>query len=48
MNKSEVVGDVAARTGLDQKDAAGVVDAVFEAVIEALDRRKEVRIAGLG
>ena len=48
MNKSEVVGDVAARTRLDRKDAAGAVDAVFEAAIEALGRRKEVRIAGFG
>ncbi|MDE0415810.1 MAG: HU family DNA-binding protein [bacterium] len=41
MNKSEVVGEVAARTGLNRKEAAGAVEAVFEAVTEALARREE-------
>ncbi len=48
MNKAELVGDVAARTGLSRTDAAGAVDAVFEAVTESLGRREEVRIAGFG
>ena len=48
MNKSEIVGEVAARTGLSRTEAGGAVDAVFEAVAEALGRREEVRIAGFG
>ena len=48
MNKSELVGNVAARTALSRTDAASLVDAVFEAVTEALGRREEVRIAGFG
>ena len=48
MNKSDIVGEVAARTGLNRTDAAGAVAAVFEAVTEALGRREEVRIAGFG
>ena len=48
MNRSELVGDVAARTGLSRTDAAAAVDAVFEAVTEALRRREEVRIGGFG
>ena len=48
MKKSDIVGEVAARTGLSRTDAAGAVDAVFEAVTEALARREEVRIAGFG
>ena len=48
MKKSELVGDVTARTGLGRTDAAAAVDAVFEAVTEALGRREEVRIAGFG
>ena len=48
MKKSELVDDVAARTGLSRTDAAAAVDAVFEAVTEALGRREEVRIAGFG
>ncbi len=48
MNKAELVGEVATRTGLNRTDAASAVDAVFEAVTEALGRREEVRIAGFG
>ncbi|MCY3828361.1 MAG: HU family DNA-binding protein [Rhodospirillaceae bacterium] len=48
MNKSDIVSEVAARTGLNRTDAAGAVDAVFEAVSEALGRREDVRIAGFG
>ena len=48
MKKSALVGDVAAPTGLNRTDAAVAVDAVFEAVAEALARREEVRIAGFG
>ena len=48
MNKSDVVGEVAAQTGLSRTDAAGVVDSVFEAVTEALTRRDRIRIAGFG
>ena len=48
MNKSDIVGEVAARTGLSRTDAAGAVDAVFKAINEALGRREEVRIAGSG
>ena len=48
MNKSELVGDVAAGTGLSRPDAASAVDAVFEAVTEALARREEIRVAGFG
>ena len=48
MKKSELVGEVVARTGLSRTDAAGAVDAVFEAVTEALRRREDVRVAGFG
>ena len=51
MKKSDIAAQVADRTGLSRTDAAGAVDAVdavFEAVIEALARREQVRIAGFG
>ncbi len=48
MNKSKLVDDVAARTGLSRTDVAAAVDVVFEAVTEALGRREGVRIAGFG
>ena len=48
MNKSELVGEVAARTGLNRMDVAGAVDAVFETVSEVLGQGEEVRIGGFG
>ncbi|MDD9993541.1 MAG: HU family DNA-binding protein [Rhodospirillales bacterium] len=48
MNKSDIVGEVAARTGLNRKDTVGAVDAVFAAVTQALRQQEEVRIAGFG
>ena len=47
-NKSEIAGLVAARTGVGKSAAGDAVDAVFEAVPEALARGEEVRIAGFG
>ena len=50
MNKSDIVGEVAARTGLSRTDAASAVDAVVETVTEALPggNKEQVRIAGFG
>ena len=48
MNKSDIVGEVAARTRLNRTDAAGAVDAVFEAVTEALVRIGDAFPAGAG
>ena len=48
MNKSNIVGEVAARTGFGRTDASGAADAVFETVTEALARREQVRITGFG
>ena len=48
MKKSQLVGQVAARTGLSRTDAAGAADAVIGAVMKAHARREQVRIAGLG
>ena len=48
MKKSDIAAQVADRSGLSRTDATGAVDAVFEAVIEALARREQVRIAGFG
>ena len=48
MNKSEIAGRVAGRTGVSRSAAGDAVDAVFEAVAEALARGEDVRIAGFG
>ena len=48
MKKSDIAGRVADRIGLGQSAAGNAVDAVFEAVGEALANGEEVRIAGFG
>ncbi len=48
MNKLELAGLVADRAGVGRSVAGGAVDAVFEAIGEALVRGEEVRIVGFG
>ena len=48
MNKSDIAGRVAGRTGVGRSAAGVAVDAVFEAIAEALARGEDVRIAGFG
>ena len=48
MKKSEIAGRVADRIGQSRSAAGNPVDAVFDAVGEALANGEEVRIAGFG
>jgi len=48
VNKSEIVGLVAGRTGVGRAVAGDAVDAVFEAIREAMARGEDVRIVGFG
>lgn len=48
MNKSELVDQVAARSNLSKKDAAGAVDAIFESIESALAQGDKVQIVGFG
>ena len=48
MNKSEIAGRVADRTGVGRSAAGDAVDAVFEAIAETQARSEDVRIAGFG
>ena len=48
MKKSDITGRVADRIGLSRLAAGNAVDAVFEAVGEALANGAEVRIGGFG
>ena len=48
MKKSDIAGRVADWIGLSRSAAANAVDAVFEAVGEALVNGEEVRIVGFG
>ena len=48
MKKSDSAGRVADQTSLSRSAAGNAVDAVFEAVGEALANGEEVRIGGFG
>ena len=48
MRKFDIAAQVADRTGLRRTEAAGAVDAVLEAVTEALAQREDFRVAGFG
>ena len=48
MNKSDIADRVAGRAGVGKAAAGDVVDAVFEAIAEALARGEDVRVAGFG
>lgn len=48
MNKSDLVDAVAADTGLTKSDATKAVDALFNAITDALKKGDEVRLVGFG
>ncbi|NDI34346.1 HU family DNA-binding protein [Chengkuizengella sediminis] len=48
MNKSELVTKVAESTELQKKDASKAVDAVFQAISEALQSGDKVQLVGFG
>jgi DNA-binding protein HU-beta len=48
VNKNDLVAAVAAQAELSKADAAKAVDAVFQAIAEALQKNDEVRLVGFG
>jgi DNA-binding protein HU-beta len=52
MNKSEMLEDVIARTGVSRKDAKAVLDAIFNTnkglIVRALKKGDSVNITGFG
>ena len=48
MNKQELIGTVAETSGLGKGDASKAVEAVFEAISNALKKGDEVRLVGFG
>jgi len=48
VTKSEFVAQVAARSGLSQKDAGSAVDAALGTIQDALQRGSEVTFSGFG
>ena len=48
MNKQELIGTVAERTGMQRGDAVKAVETVFEVIQTALKAGDEVRLVGFG
>lgn len=48
MTKSELIGKVADITGFTKKDSGLAVEAVFEAITEALSSGEKVSVVGFG
>lgn len=48
MNKSELVAKVAETSELSKKDAGKAVDAIFDAISEALQSGDKVQLVGFG
>ncbi len=48
MNKTELIAKVADLTELSKKDATKAVDAVFDAISEALQNGDKVQLVGFG
>lgn len=48
MNKTELVAAVAEKTAMSKKDSEKAVNALFEAVTEALAKGEKVQLVGFG
>ena len=48
MNKTELIAAVAEKTVMSKKDSEKVVNALFEAVTEALAKGEKVQLVGFG
>lgn len=48
MNKAELIGTVAERTGLSKADTNRAVDALLDSISAALSKGQQVSIAGFG
>ena len=48
VNKNELIGVVADKTGLSKADSTNAVDSVFDAISDALSGGGEVRLVGFG
>ena len=48
MNKTELVGSIAAKSGLSKADSKKALDACIEAIVEALKGGDKVSLVGFG
>ena len=48
MNKSDLIQEVANRSGLTKKDSESVVDAIIDSITEGLAKGESVQLIGFG
>ena len=48
MNKTEIIAEVAQKTGMTKKDAERVISATFETVTASLAKGEKVAVSGFG
>ena len=48
MNKNDLIGVVADKTGLSKADSTNAIDCVFDAISDSLKGGEEVRLVGFG
>lgn len=48
MNKTELIAEIAAKTGMTKKDSEKAVNAALDAVAEELKKGEAVKLAGFG
>ena len=48
MNKNELIGSVAEKTGLTKKQSGEAIDAVFDSIEGSLKKGDDVRLVGFG
>jgi DNA-binding protein HU-beta len=48
MNKTELVGSIAAKSGLSKVDSKKALDACVESIVEALKKGEKVSLIGFG
>ncbi len=48
MNKNELISDVASRSGLTKDQAGTALEAILDAITDAMKNKDEVRLLGFG
>ena len=48
MNKAELVGAIAEKSGMTKKDSEKVLNALLDSIVSALKKSKKVQIIGFG
>ncbi|MHC1685527.1 MAG: HU family DNA-binding protein [Clostridiaceae bacterium] len=48
MNKSELITNIAEKSGLTKKDAEAALKALIESVVEALENKDKIQLVGFG